>query len=324
MPRGPRLDAPGTLHHAIFRGIEGNRIVSDDQDRAWLVDKISILASGSETEIYAWAIMDNHAHLLLKSGPRGLSSFMRKLLTSYAITYNRRHKRHGYLFQNRYKSIICQEELYFRKLVSYIHLNPLRAGLAKSLKELDHFPWSGHSALMGNHPNGWQKCDEVLSFFGSEELSGRVAYRKFIEDQSKYGQQPELTGGGLKRSEGGWSEIKSVRPNHKDRNIEKLILGDDVFIKEMVEQTNDHLKSRADPKRNLDLAKSEVERACLENGISVLQLQSGDRTRKISFLRKKLIEALVVTHGLSLAESAKLLGISTPAVFRLLKEKGLR
>lgn len=324
MPRGPRLDVPGTLHHAIFRGIEGNRIVSDDQDRAWLVDKMASLASVSDTEIYAWAIMDNHVHLLLKSGPHGLSSYMRKLLTSYAITYNKRHKRHGYLFQNRFKSIICQEEIYFRKLVSYIHLNPLRAGLTKSLKELDHFPWSGHSALMGNHPNEWQQCEKVLSYFGTERLTGRAAYRQFIEDQSTFGHQPELTGGGLKRSEGGWAEIKSARPCHQGRNIEKLVLGDEDFVKKMVDQTDDRLKSRLDPKRNLSLGKSEVERVCLENNISVLRLHSGERTRMMSTMRKKLVKLLVITHGLSLAETARLLGISTPAVFMLLKEMGLR
>ncbi len=61
--------------------------------------------------------MTNHAHLLLKSGSTGISGFMRKLLTGYAINYNLRHKRHGYLFQNRYKSIVCQEE-FFQKLVA--------------------------------------------------------------------------------------------------------------------------------------------------------------------------------------------------------------
>jgi REP element-mobilizing transposase RayT len=108
MPRGPRLDAPGTLHHVIVRGMEKGLVVQDDEDRADFLIRMGRLSRSCPTSIYAWAIMSNHIHVLLKSGPDGLSRFMRKLLTGYAIRYNRRHQRCGDLFQNRYKSIICQ------------------------------------------------------------------------------------------------------------------------------------------------------------------------------------------------------------------------
>ena len=124
MPRQARLDAPGTLHHVIVRGLERGMIVRDDTDRDAFVTRLGDLAQGSGTAIYAWALLPNHAHLLLRSGPRGLSRFMRRLLTGYAINFNRRHKRVGYLFQNRYKSIVCEEDAYFRELVRYIHLLP--------------------------------------------------------------------------------------------------------------------------------------------------------------------------------------------------------
>jgi putative transposase len=122
MPRGARLDAPGTLHHVMVRGIEGKSIVSDDADRAFFVSRMGKISVATGTKIYAWALMTNHAHILLRSGAAGLSTFMRRLLTGYASGYNRRHKRHGHLFQNRYKSIVCEEEPYFLRLVSYIHL----------------------------------------------------------------------------------------------------------------------------------------------------------------------------------------------------------
>ena len=104
MPRQARLDGPGTLHHAIVRGIEKRRIVDDEQDRKEFVRRLGLLAEETRTAIYAWALMSNHAHLLVCSGPLGLLKFMRRLLTGYAVTYNLRHKRHGHLFQNRYKS----------------------------------------------------------------------------------------------------------------------------------------------------------------------------------------------------------------------------
>ena len=106
MPRQARLDAPGTLHHVIIRGIEQRKIVNDDQDRQDFIFRMGTIALETETLIYAWALMTNHAHILLRSSPSGLPRYMRRLLSGYAISYNRRHRRHGYLFQNRYKSIV--------------------------------------------------------------------------------------------------------------------------------------------------------------------------------------------------------------------------
>lgn len=148
MPRGPRLDSPGTLHHVILRGIERRKIVDDDRDRDNFIARLGQNAEESLTAIYAWALLDNHAHILLRSGPEGISAFMRRLLTGYAIFYNRRHHRFGHLFQNRYKSIICEEDSYFTELVRYIHLNPLRAGIVECLAQLDSHPWCGHGVIM--------------------------------------------------------------------------------------------------------------------------------------------------------------------------------
>ena len=149
MPRGARLDALWTLNHVIVIGIEKRRIVNDVADRKNFVTRLAELSAETKTNIYAWALMTNHAHMLLRSSEIGLSGFMRRLLTGYAISYNRRHRRWGHLFQNRYKSIVCDEDAYFTELVRYIHLNPLRAKLVKSLAQLDRYRWSGHGVIMG-------------------------------------------------------------------------------------------------------------------------------------------------------------------------------
>ena len=180
MPRRARLDAPGTLHHVIIRGIERRRIVDDVADRKSLVERLGELAKGTKTRIYAWALMTNHAHVLLRSSEIGLSAFMRRLLTGYAIYYNRRHRRWGHLFQNRYKSIICDEDPYFKELVRYIHLNPVRGNLVKSLSKLDCYRWSGHGAIMGKVKYDWQDRDYVLGWFGHKQGAARKAYRNFV------------------------------------------------------------------------------------------------------------------------------------------------
>ena len=112
MPRRARLDAEGAIHHVIVRGIEQRRIFDDDGDRGNFVSRLATVAVETDTRIYAWALLPNHAHALVRSGPLGLSKYMRRLLTGHAVYYNRMHERTGYLFQNRYKSLLRQEEPY--------------------------------------------------------------------------------------------------------------------------------------------------------------------------------------------------------------------
>jgi len=151
------------------------------------------------------AILSNHFHILCRTKKRPLSLSMRKLLTGYAVNFNKRHRRHGHLVQNRYKSIVCQEDVYLAELVRYIHLNLLRAGVVKDLGELRDCPWSGHSALMGKMDGReWQNRDYVFSYFGGERR-GRRNYLKFMEEGISLGRRPELVGGGLVRSLWGWA-----------------------------------------------------------------------------------------------------------------------
>jgi REP element-mobilizing transposase RayT len=128
MPRSARLDVPCILQHVIVRGIEKRDIFLDDRDREFFANRLSSLLKETEVRCFAWSILSNHFHLLLMPMRSTLASFMRRLLTGYAVYFNRQHSRSGHLFQNRYKSIVCEEEPYLLELVRYIHLNPLRVG----------------------------------------------------------------------------------------------------------------------------------------------------------------------------------------------------
>lgn len=323
MPRGARLDAPGTLHHVMVRGIEGNSIVADDEDRMYFVSRMGKVAAATGTSIYAWALLTNHAHILLKSGASGLSTFMRKLLTGYATGYNLRHKRHGHLFQNRYKSIVCEEEPYFLRLVSYIHLNPLRAGLAESLEDLERYPWSGHAVVMNRIRHEWQDRNYVLGYFGKRESSALQAYREFVAEESGRGRQPELTGGGLIRSIGGWSEVKSQRKRQEKQFSDERILGSGEFVKEILDDVEESVKERLPATAVAAEAGERLVSACEEAGISVQALQGGSRKRECTELRKLLALEYVLELGMTYAGSARLLGISAAAVNQIVKRCGL-
>jgi REP element-mobilizing transposase RayT len=307
----------------MIRGIEGAPIVSDDRDRADFVDAIATLSYETDTAIFAWALMTNHAHLLIKSGPSGLSAFMRRLLTGYAIRYNLRHKRQGYLFQNRYKSIVCQEDEYFIQLVSYIHLNPLRAGLVRSLEELDRYMWCGHSVLMGDHVNGWQRSDDVLRCFAENKTEARQHYRDFIAGQIDVGKRPDLTGGGLIRSMGRWSIVKSMRgrpPKElRHQSADPRILGNGDFVDGLLQQTERRARAFFSMDKKIVLAEKELVEMCERQSVSVDLLKSGVRRREIALIRRALAKRMIEELGLTLAETARLLGISTSGVAEILR-----
>ena len=136
MPRQARLDMPGALHHIMVRGINKGNIFDDDEDKSRFLERLGQNVLEGKCFVYAWVLMDNHVHILFESGKSGISAVMRKQLTWYAQYYNRRHNRSGHLFENRYKSILCDEDTYLLALVRYIHLNPLRAKLVRTIEVL--------------------------------------------------------------------------------------------------------------------------------------------------------------------------------------------
>ncbi len=244
MPRKARIDAPGALHHIICRGIEGRKIFRTDSDRDDFLKRIEKILVESQTPCFAWTLMPNHFHLLLKTGNAPIANVMGRLLSGYAGSFNRRHRRAGHLFQNRYKSILCQEDSYFLELVRYIHLNPLRANQVTTMDELDCYKYGGHSTLMGYGDNVWQKSDEVLSRFGKGVQPARRAYWAFVEKGISMGRRPDLTGGGLIRSMGGWSAVKSLRRSGDHFKGDERILGDRDFVESVLAGQNERLERR--------------------------------------------------------------------------------
>jgi len=319
MPRGPRLDAPGTLHHVIVRGIEKRKIVNDDTDREDFVTRMGTIALDTKTSIYAWALMTNHAHILLRSSSVGLPTFMRRLLSGYAISYNLRHKRYGHLFQNRYKSIICEEDTYFRELVRYIHLNPLRAGMVETVATLERYRWCGHSVIMNRYPNDWQDRKYVLQWFGEKENHAKKAYKEFVDKGIPLGKRPELTGGGLIRSLGGWSIVKAMRSRGHNEQSDARILGSGEFVLAVINNANEKVKYQLPALGLQDIINGVVETHCRKEKVTISMLQSGSRRPPLPKLRKAIASKLVNGYGVSLAETARRLGISTSGVAQILK-----
>lgn len=317
MPRQARLDSPGTLHHVIIRGIEKKNIVDDKYDRTNMVSRMWELAQETKTVIYAWALMSNHMHILLKSGPHGLSQFMRRLLTGHAITYNLRHRRHGHLFQNRYKSIVCDEDAYFQELVRYIHLNPLRAKMVKSMSELDRYPWCGHSAIIGRKKRDWQEIDYVLSWFGKNKASAKKKYRQYVKDGIVEGRRDDLVGGGLIRTLGGWSQVLSLRKSKDNVLSDERILGQNEFVERIIGETDERIKGQISINERKMNAERRIHEICKKENVHIEELKGGSRRSRLSEVRAQLTMELVRDYGLTLAETARQLGVSTSAISKV-------
>ncbi|MET0028813.1 MAG: transposase [Candidatus Thiodiazotropha sp.] len=155
MPRLGRLHIPGGCYHVMGRGLERRRIIFADRDKQDFLARMGETLARSGSQCLAWSVMTNHYHLLIRVGDQQLAKLMSPLLGGYAGHYNRHHRRSAYVYQNRYKSILCDEDSYLLELVRYIHLNPLRADMVKSLSDLDRYPWTGRATLMGYRKQDW-------------------------------------------------------------------------------------------------------------------------------------------------------------------------
>jgi len=303
MPRLARIDIEGVLQHVMVRGIEKRDIFIDDHDRSAFVDRLSTLLVKTKTDCLAWSLLSNHAHLLLCPTKGKLSELMRRLLTGYAVVFNHRHHRSGHLFQNRYKSIVCEEDSYLLELVRYIHLNPNRAGLVDSMETLDTFKWSGHSVILGNALLPGQAVDSVLQIFDGNKKRAVRKYRGFVAEGIVLGKRDELVGGGLKRS-------LKFSGSQDFEAYDERILGSGEFVEQLWHETEQPHAPAASP---LPLAEV-IERVATVFGIDAIVLLRGSKEKCVSDARGAICYIAIRKLGYHGVELTKSLGLSESGV----------
>ncbi len=239
---------------------------------------------------------------------------MRRLLTGYALWYNRRHRRNGHVFQNRFKSILCQEDIYLLELVRYIHLNPIRARLVEDLDELGRYPYCGHSVVMGKVKKPWQNTQGVPGMFGEKLGAARLGYRAFVGKGIAEGRRSDLTGGGLLRSAGGWEGVKALREEKVYQRNDERILGDGDFVGRVPASAEEAMEKRyALRARGVDLA-TITSRVSEELGVKPEEVWAEGKYRRIVEARSLLCYWAVRELGVPMSSLARKLGISIPSV----------
>jgi hypothetical protein len=241
---------------------------------------------------------------------------MRSLLTGYAGRFNRRHARSGHLFQNRYKSIVIDEEVYFLELVRYIHLNPLRAGIVPDLRALGRYPWTGHSALLGHLARPWFTAGEVLGRFGTTARVARRSYEAFVAAGSTQGQRPELQGGGLRRSLGGWEAVATLRRGREAYTADERVLGCGEFVEALHRQVERQEVQRRLLRRRVPDLEALIARVATVSHLLPEALRGGGRSRAIAHARDGLAYLWVEMLGGSGRDLARAVHLHPVSVCR--------
>ena len=315
MARAPRLDAPNALHHVMARGIEKQEIFRDEIDARRFVDRLERSVAEDGWTIFAWSLLPNHFHLLVRTGDRPLGRTMASLLTGHAVVFNRRHERVGHLFQNRFRSILCEDESYFLELVRYIHLNPLRAGLVRDFDELDRFPFSGHAALVGAADRPWQTLEPILARFGFPRASAGGAYREFVRLGVAVGRRPELVTGRVLRRPDGWSSDIAVPLHGREKHSSnERALGRARFIAELERDLARDLRC-ARPSASVSVD-DVLERVAHRAGARVEILWGHKANRRSSDLRAIAAYVWLEILGRSGSELARALRVGRATVYR--------
>lgn len=325
MPRKPRIDAEGYLYHVIVRGLERRQIFCNDADRDFFLARMGKILTETETPIHAFALMPNHFHLLLRRAGTPISTVMRRLLTCYAIHFNRCYDRAGHLFQNRYHSIVCQEDQYYLELLRYIHLNPVRAGRLASLEELAGDPYTGHGYILGRRRRKWFDSGLVLAHFNVMKEQAKQRYTEFIETGLKIA-EIDLDGGGRKR-------IKGLDPGRHERgkqqrgpagHFDERVLGDEEFVERLRVDSSERTIAATNSENTTAsrfCVESIIASVCAEYGLSRAELTGGSKRREVVAAREVAAFRMSAEAGLQWSCIARELSVSRSTVTKIMRRK---
>lgn len=178
MSRPPRPAFAGALYHITARGNNGTALFVDDTDRYRYLSLLAAALRRAEGRLLAYVLMTTHLHLVLQTVHPNVSGLMQWLHTRYARRFNRRHGRIHHLFGERFGSRVIGDDLYLLEATIYVHLNPVRAGLAPHPAD---YPWSSYPAYVGGGPHLADPLP-VLSILGTDLRASRRAYAALVAD----------------------------------------------------------------------------------------------------------------------------------------------
>jgi putative transposase len=290
MARKPRIEYEGAFYHVITRGNQRQRIFKGDDDFQKYISLLAFYKERYKYSLYAYVLMSNHVHLLIETRPIPLSKILQGINQSYTMYYNRKYKTVGHLFQGRYKAILCDKDAYLLSLVKYIHLNPVRAKIAKAAGE---YRWSSYGSYDKQQRNDIVDTDQVLRMFSEDKSGARKLYRAYIDD-------------GIE-----------VKKEDIYKTVSQRILGEEKFIDKVMEKIDEKFENRR--KHHEYSLKKIVETIGKMRGITLNKLREKSKNRGILEVRK-LASLAAREYGYKGKEIALYLQKDPSVIARYLKE----
>ena len=292
MARKPRIEFEGALYHVIARGNQRQDIFRSTEDYVRYLKILGDYKNRYDYALYCYVLMGNHVHLLIETREVVLSKILQGINQSYTMYFNRKYNTVGHLFQGRYKAILCDRDSYLLSLVKYIHENPMRAGVAKTL---DAYPWSSHGAYVSHtKTKGILDTGFVLRVFSEDTRKARKAYLEYMSENVGLTQQ----------------EVYAT--------VDQRILGDEGFVDEVKERAGGR-EIRGRRKHGYRLL--EIARATEEAfGISLVQLKTKGRGENLG-MGRKVMSIVAKEYGYKGQEIAEYLKRDPSVITRYLQDK---
>ena len=246
MARAWRIEYDGALYHVLSRGNQRQAIFVDDEDRRLFLERLSEIAARFEVECFAYVLMSNHYHLLLRTRRANLSKAMQWLGVAYSSRFNLKNHCSGHLFQGRFKSMLVENDAYLLQLSYYIHRNPLRAGMVKRLAD---YPWSSYLVYAyGKERPEWLNTEVILS----QMVNAPDRNQAYRENMQKYAKEESRV----------WEDLKHG-----------IILGSERFVESIKQNFLPEVPHREIPQQRLaarqSFSESDLSRAANELGCDV-------------------------------------------------------
>jgi REP element-mobilizing transposase RayT len=287
----------------MSRVIDGRDMFLDDRDRCHFLSLLERYLPECGCLCYAWALMRNHFHLLLQPLGDELCVVMGRLNTAFAQYFNLRYARCGYVYQNRYKSVVTQGLAHLHELIRYIHLNPIRAGVVENLDALAGFAWTGHRAMLGLCEVPWQATAKALQHFGPSDDAARRAYLDFLAE-------------GLEKELSGWRFDECYGTDGEEMLKDDRVIGDAAFVQAAIERVEKIKLLRSKSRNSRPSLEQIFQTCCARAGISVTVALSRGRQDVRSLTRGRFCFEASWVHGYTVREIGHFLRMTPGCVSR--------
>ena len=298
----PRITVPQVYYEVTSKGVQGEDLFQNSEMKVYFLNELKLTLKKYSFHCYAWSIMNDHYHLILKSSDVSISKFMQRLNSNYARYFNKSSKRKGVVFYRRYASVIAQEGKRLEELIRYVHRNPVRCKDC-TLEELDQYQWSGHHAVINGSNNGIIDVCSFLRLFGTS--TSIADYQNFI-----------------RKKDVDYCTITKIRDAHDGKqsfwNPERWIIGDKKFSQKIISMdTANRTRIARYIKENVDLSSILQKMQCFI-AVDEKNIRNRGRLNEASTARQLFAHIAHNTYEFSCTALGRFLGLSSSAVSKMI------